>query len=109
MNFYYIEKNKLDPKNRSTYMICCEAEELKTKLEDEFECIEAIDQNDGTWMLKGLDRLSEDYKELLFDENATKLLYITKLSQNELEEIFSCMIAVYRSGKASAIFSSLIK
>ena len=44
MNFYYIEKNKSDPKNRSTYMICCEAEELKTKLEDEFECIEAIDQ-----------------------------------------------------------------
>jgi hypothetical protein len=109
MNFYYIEKNKSDPKNRSTYIICCEARELKTKLEDEFECIEAIDQNDGTWMLKGLDRLSEDCTKLLFNENATKLLHVTNLSYDELENLFSSMISVYRAGKASNIFSSLIK
>ena len=60
-------------------------------------------------MLKGLDNLSEDYTKLLFDENATKILYVTKLSYDQLEELFSCMISVYRSGKASAIFSSLIK
>jgi NADP-dependent 3-hydroxy acid dehydrogenase YdfG len=109
MNFYYIEKNKNDPKNRSTYMICCENQELKTKLEDEFECIEAINQNNGTWILKGLDRLSKDY-ELLFDENATGLLHITNLSQEQLEDMFyNDMISVYKSGKVSNIFSNLTK
>jgi hypothetical protein len=109
MNFYYIELNKNDVKNRSTYMICCEDRELKTKLEDEFECIEAVEQSNGIWVLKGLDRLSEDCTMLLFDENATKFLNVTKLSQEELETMFSGMISVYRKGKASSIFSDLVK
>jgi hypothetical protein len=107
MNFYYIELNK-DTKNRLTYLLCCEYKDLKIRLEDEFECIEAIDHGNGEWQLKGMDQLSKDY-ELCFDENASKKICVTKLTKKELEEMFSSIITVYRKNKTSSIFSNLFK
>lgn len=88
-------------------MFCCDQKDLKVKIEDDFECIEAKDCGNNEWHLRGCDTLDADSFVLKFDENKIKKIHVTKWSNDDLENYFSDKISVYKSGRTSEIVNSI--
>lgn len=79
--------------------------ELKSKLEDLTDCVEAICVNNDKWRLKGLDlpvycSFDQSFK-LEFKEDAVSYAYIRELSGANLEE--------YLDGKETEEYKSVLK